>query len=122
MRKVIKRQRTIVGQVQREVARKMTTLRQPVQEALAKTFDKAKRLVAQAASRKAVDNRAMLHSWYAPEVECILKGKSPKPYEFGVRVGPAMTLKSNRSWVPGTFPETRMTITRCTSKSSRAPT
>ena len=95
MRKMIKRQRTIVGRLQREVARKMTTLSQAVQEALGQTLDKAKRLVTQTASRKAVDNRAKLYSWHAPEVECISKGKSRNPYEFGVKVGLAMTLKGN---------------------------
>ena len=95
MRKVIKRQRTIVGRLQREVSRKMTALNQAVQETLSQTLDKAKRLVAQTASRKAVGNRAKLYSWHAPEVECISKGKSRNPYEFGVKVGLAMTLKGN---------------------------
>ncbi len=78
MHKMIKRQRTIVGRLQREVARKMTTLSQAVQEALGQTLDKAKRLVVQTASRKAVDNRAKLYSWHAPEVECISKGKNKR--------------------------------------------
>jgi IS5 family transposase len=95
MRKTIKRQRTIVARLQREVVRKMSTLGQAVQEALGHTLDKAKRLVVQTGSRKAVDNRAKLYSWHAPEVECISKGKSRNPYEFGVKVGLAMTLKSN---------------------------
>ena len=95
MRKVIKRQRTIVGRLQREVARKMSTLSQAIQETLGQTLDKAKRLVTQTGSRKAVDNRAKLYSWHAPEVECISKGKSRNPYEFGVKVGLAMTLKGN---------------------------
>ena len=95
MRKAIKRQRTIVGRLQREVGRKMSTLSQAVQEALGLTLDKAKQLVAQTGSRKAVGNRAKLYSWHAPEVECISKGKSRNPYEFGVKVGLAMTLKGN---------------------------
>lgn len=95
MHKVIKRQRTIVARLQREVGRKMRILSQAVQEALGHTLDKAKRLVAQTASRKAVDNRAKLYSWHAPEVECISKGKSRNPYEFGVKVGLTMTLKGN---------------------------
>jgi transposase, IS5 family len=73
----------------------MTTLSQAMQETLGHTLDKAKRLVAQTASRKAVGNRAKLYSWHAPEVECISKGKSRNPYEFGVKVGLAMTLKGN---------------------------
>jgi IS5 family transposase len=95
MRKVIKRQRTIVARLQREVGRKMSTLSQAVQDMLGHTLDKAKRLVLQTASRKAVANRAKLYSWHAPEVECISKGKSRNPYEFGVKVGLAMTLKGN---------------------------
>jgi IS5 family transposase len=95
MRKVIKRQRTIVSRLEREVGRKMNALSQAVQEALGHTLDRARRLVMQIASRKAVDNRATLYSWHAPEVECISKGKSRKPYEFGVKVGLAMTLKGN---------------------------
>ena len=46
-------------------------------------------------SRKAVDNRTKLYSWQAPKVECISKRKSRKPYEFGVKVGLALTFKSN---------------------------
>lgn len=95
MRKVIKRQRTIVGRLQREVGRKMTVLSQAVQETLSHTLDQAKRLVLQTGSRKALGNRAKLYSWHAPEVECISKGKSRNPYEFGVKVGLATTLKGN---------------------------
>jgi IS5 family transposase len=95
MRKMIKRQRTILGRLEREVGRKMTALSQAVQEALGHTLDKAKRLITQTASRKAVDNRVKLYSWHAPEVECISKGKSRNPYEFGMKVGLAMTLKGN---------------------------
>ena len=71
MRKVIKRQRTIVGRLQYEVSRMMTTLSQAVQEALGHILGKAKRLVAQTANRKAMGNRAKLYSWHPPEVECI---------------------------------------------------
>ena len=42
-----------------------------------------------------MDNRAKFYSWHAPEVERISKGKSRNPYEFGVKVGLAMTLKGN---------------------------
>ena len=95
MRKAIQRQRTIVGRLQREVGRKMSTLGQAVQETLAPTLTKAARLVEQTGSRKTVGSQAKLYSWDAPEVECISKGKSRNPYEFGVKVGLAMTLKGN---------------------------
>ncbi|EEF21987.1 conserved hypothetical protein, partial [Ricinus communis] len=32
-----------------------------------------------------------LYALHAPEVECISKGKAPQPYEFGVKVGLAIT-------------------------------
>jgi IS5 family transposase len=73
----------------------MTKLSQAVQETLGQTLKKSKRLVMQTASHKAVDNRAKLYSWQAPEMECISKGKSRNPYEFGVKVGLAITLKGN---------------------------
>jgi len=37
--------------------------------------------------------RGKVYSMHAPEVECIAKGKAHKPYEFGVKVSLATTLK-----------------------------
>ncbi|MFO1264912.1 MAG: hypothetical protein U1E84_16495 [Rhodoferax sp.] len=54
--------------------------------------DKAARLVEQTGSRKTVGSQAKLYR-DAPEVECIQGQESP--YEFGVKVGLAMTLKGN---------------------------
>jgi IS5 family transposase len=54
---------------------------------------KAKRLITQTRSHKSKDKQPKLYSWHAPEVECISKGKSRNPYEFGVKVGIATTLK-----------------------------
>ena len=93
MRQVIKRQSTIVHRLQREISRKMSPLSQAVQEALGVSIDKAKRLIAQTRSKKTQDKQPKLYSWHAPEVECISKGKSRNPYEFGVKVGIATTLK-----------------------------
>lgn len=73
----------------------MTVLSHALKETLDHTLNKAKLLVAQMPSRKAVYNRAKLYRWYTPEVECIIKGKSRNPYKFEVNVGLAMTLKSN---------------------------
>ncbi len=95
MRRTIKRQSTIVGRLHREISRKMTPLSQAVQAALSLSIDKAKRLVAQSQSKKAQNKQAKLYSWHAPEVECISKGKSRNPYEFGVKVGIATTLKGS---------------------------
>jgi IS5 family transposase len=93
MRKVIKRQSTIVGRLHREITRKMSPLSQAVHEALGHSIAKAKRLIAQTRSHKTKDKQPKLYSWHAPEVECISKGKSRNPYEFGVKVGITTTLK-----------------------------
>jgi IS5 family transposase len=97
MRKVIQRQRTIVG-------RKMSALALAVQEALGKTLSQAQRQVSQTASRKNPGKQPKLYSLHAPEVECISKGKSRNPYEFGVKVGIATTLKGNLIVGARTFP------------------
>jgi transposase, IS5 family len=36
-----------------------------------------------------------IYSWHAPEVSCIAKGKAKTPYEFGTKVGIAMTARHN---------------------------
>ena len=36
-----------------------------------------------------------LYSWHAPEVECISKGKTRAPYEFGVKVSMATNLRAS---------------------------
>jgi len=91
MRRMIKRQRTIVGRLMREMQRKVTA----PSPALEVVFAKAHQLLEQSRSRKAKNGLPKLYSWHAPEVECINKGKSRRPYEFGVKVGIALTLNGN---------------------------
>jgi hypothetical protein len=55
---------------------------------LSEILSRAKRLHSQQR-----DTQYKLYSWHAPEVECIAKGKARKPYEFGVKVGLAITAK-----------------------------
>jgi IS5 family transposase len=95
MKHAIKRQRTIVGRLQREIERKASAIGAAVQAALGDALNKAKRIWAQSAGRKAVDGQRKLYAWHAPEVDCISKGKARTPYEFGVKVGIASTLKGN---------------------------
>ena len=95
MGRVIKRQRTIVGRLQREIDRKASAIGAAVREALAETLNKAQRIVAQSGQRKAIDGKRKLYSFHAPEVDCISKGKARTPYEFGVKVGIASTLQGN---------------------------
>lgn len=95
MRRVIRRQRTIVGRLAREIERKASTLALAVQAALRESIDKANRLIAQSAQRTTQNGQPKLYAWHAPEVSCISKGKARQPYEFGVKVGIASTFKGN---------------------------
>lgn len=95
MRRTIKRQSTVVGRLVREIERKAGVLGAAVREALDGALAKARRIANQSRSRKNTSGQPKLYAWHAPEVECIAKGKSRTPYEFGVKVGIAMTLKHN---------------------------
>ena len=57
MKRAIKRQRTIVGRLQRELYRKASAIGAAVREALGETLNKAQRIVAQSGQRKAVDGQ-----------------------------------------------------------------
>ena len=87
----IKRQRTIVGRLQREIDRKASAFGQAVREALTETLYKARRIVSLSDQHKAADRQPKLYAWHAPEVDCISKGKARQPCEFGVKVGTAST-------------------------------
>lgn len=84
MRKSLKTQRTWLGRVVRDIERKASEL----SETLKNELEIAKRLITQKPKDK---NK--LYSLHAPEVECISKGKSRTPYEFGVKASVVTTLK-----------------------------
>ncbi len=89
MRREVRRLRTWLGRVHRDVERK--TSHDPRLKALfSNDLALAARLLEQ---RK--DSTGKLYSLHAPEVDCISKGKARKRYEFGVKVGVATTLRSN---------------------------
>jgi transposase, IS5 family len=62
-------------------------------------LDKATRIVVQAAKRKndpgTHESTPKLYAWHAPEAVCMPKRKSRTPYEFGAKVGIAMSLQHN---------------------------
>jgi IS5 family transposase len=95
MRRTIKRQRTIVARLGREIERKASAIGMAVREALGHTLNKAARIAGQSGQRKAIEGQPKLYAWHAPEVSCISKGKAKTPYEFGVKVGIASTLRGN---------------------------
>ena len=94
LKAVVKRQRTIVGVLIREVRRQLsgrvgsTTADNPALAALHTWLERAERIRSQQRHSK---NK--LYALHAPEVECIGKGKARKPYEFGVKVSIAVTHK-----------------------------
>jgi len=91
LKKVVKRQRTILGIVLREVQRKMAQAGDATALAitgLRTILERAERIRTQHPKDK---NK--LYALHAPEVECIGKGKARKPYEFGVKVSVAVTHK-----------------------------
>jgi IS5 family transposase len=95
MRKTIKRQRTIVGRLRREIDRKLSPLGQAAQEAMASTLAKAGRVFDQTKGKKIKGGQPKLYSWHAPEAHCFSKGKARTPFEFGAKVGIAVTAKGN---------------------------
>ena len=85
MRRELKRLRTYLGRVYRDVGRKIAG--DDENEArFARLLGLVERLLAQQPKDK---NK--LYSLHAPEVVCIAKGKAHKRYEFGCKVGIAAT-------------------------------
>ena len=111
MRKVINRQRTIVGRLSREIQRQVanqitsqvTALSAEIKDMITEALAKAQRLMTQTKHRKA-QGTPKLYSWHAPETECISKGKARTPYEFGVKVGITSTIKGNLILGARSFP------------------
>jgi len=102
LRGVVKRQRTILGRVLREIERKRPQAFKASSQALThlKTLmERAERLRTQRPKDK---NK--LYALHAPEVECIGKGKARKSYEFGVKASIAVTHKQGLIVGARTFP------------------
>lgn len=86
LRTVLKRQRTILGRLLREVRRKMGSLADEARGKLDTWVQRAERI-----QRQRPKDKNKLYALHAPEAECISKGKARQPYEFGVKVSLAVT-------------------------------
>jgi IS5 family transposase len=95
MRKTLKRQRTIVGRLRREIDRKLSPLGQDARDVMASTLAKAGRVFDQIKGKKIKGGQPKLYSWHTPEAHCFSKGKARTPFEFGAKVGIAVTAKGN---------------------------
>jgi IS5 family transposase len=74
MRRIIKRQRTVVSRLVREIERKASVLTErgvAVRQVLGDALAKAQRIADQSRSSKNTTGASMLYAWHAPEVECI---------------------------------------------------
>ncbi len=99
---MIKRQRTVLGIVLREIQRKRAAAgtESPMTPTRLNTLmERAERIRTQQPKDK---NK--LYALHAPEVECIGKGKARKPYEFGVKVSVAVTHRSGLMVGARSFP------------------
>src|SRR3954463_7056272 len=85
MRRELKRLKTYLGRVYRDVARKVAEDEVPSRR-FARLLGLTERLLTQERTSK---NK--LYSLHAPEVVCIAKGKAHRPYEFGSKVAVAVT-------------------------------
>ena len=88
MRKALKALRSRVGRVYREVTRKLAQLPDKVRFKAQDLLHRVGRILNQT-----TQDKNKLYALHAPEVECISKGKARTPYEFGVKVSIATTLK-----------------------------
>jgi transposase, IS5 family len=102
LRRVVKRQRTLLGVVLREIQRKRAMANTDSPTTLTRLdtlIERAERIRTQQPKDK---NK--LYALHAPEVECIGKGKARKPYEFGVKVSVAVTHRSGLMVGARSFP------------------
>lgn len=104
MRKTVKRQRTILGVVMREVERKLET--QTAVPSSLKAIRDLRTLPARAERIRTQErkDKNKLYALHAPGVECLAKGKARKPYEFGVKVSLAVTHKQGKMVGAKSFP------------------
>ncbi len=84
----LRKLKTCLGRVIRDIRRK-TASHDDLREAFVKPLYLAERVLSQDRRQRG----RKVYSLHAPEVECIGKGKAHKPYEFGVKVSVATTVK-----------------------------
>ena len=102
LKKTVRRQRTIVAKLMREIERKMASVVATTPQALQglrTVMERAARVVTQQPK-----DAGKLYALHAPEVECVSKGKARNPYEFGVKSGIAVTHQSGLVVGARTFP------------------
>jgi transposase, IS5 family len=90
-RKALRKLKTYLGRVIRDIARKIEG-----NPALEGKFARLLALARRVRDQERGQRGPKVYSLHAPEVECIGKGKPHRPYEFGVKVSVATTLKHSK--------------------------
>ena len=90
-KKALRKLRTYLGRVIRDIARKIEG-----DHWLETKFARLLNLARRVRDQERGQRGPKVYSLHAPEVECIGKGKPHKPYEFGVKVSVATTLKHSK--------------------------
>src|SRR5216684_1168665 len=88
--RALKTLRTYLGRVIRDIARKIEGRTDLLGQIV---LGRMLALARQVLDQKQHQRGPKVYSLHAPEVECIGKGKAHRPYEFGVKVSVATTLK-----------------------------
>ena len=88
MRRELRRLRTWVGRMVRDLRRKATNVPEDLEAILAQ---------AQRIRNQQPQDSHKLYSWHEPQAQCISKGKARQRYEFGQKVAVATTNRSN--WI-----------------------
>ena len=83
--------RTYLGRTIRDISRQIAG-----EEDLQAIFKRELHLAGRVLEQKQRQRGRKVYSLHAPEVECIGKGKAHAPYEFGVKVSVATTLKRSK--------------------------
>lgn len=89
--KHLRKIRTYLGRTIRDIGRQIKG-----NETLEAFFKKPLYLATRVLEQKRRDPARKVYSIHAPEVECIGKGKAHMPYEFGVKVSVATTVKHSK--------------------------
>ena len=89
--KALRKLKTYLGRTIRDITRQIAG-----EESLQAMFKRLLNLAGRVLAQDRHQRGAKVYSLHAPEVECIGKGKPHRPYEFGVKVSVATTLKRSK--------------------------
>ena len=89
--RALRRLRTYLGRTIRDISRRIVG-----EEDLEAIFKRPLYLAGRVLEQRQKQRGRKVYSLHAPEVECIGKGKARAPYEFGVKVSIATTLKRSK--------------------------